>query len=208
MWQTLTEIVGFLSGVVGLISAIVGLVFWLNKKRCVRTAIGADPLPANPDPNVGLQIQHAQSVLRTPALALLIIGVLGSAIGFLGAASSLLIELPGTVGLAEQQGVDIQAQPKESAAKPGRMREYNRERINVNRMFKFVSVFYGGIGLLGVVSVLGAIAMLNLKYHLIAVGGSIAAMCSLLCCYAGIPVGIWCLWLLFQPEIKRAFENN
>jgi len=49
--------------------------------------------------------------------------------------------------------------------------------------------------------------MLRLRSYWLSMAGSVAIMPgAMLCCFAGMPVGIWSLTLLLRPEVKAAFH--
>jgi hypothetical protein len=57
--------------------------------------------------------------------------------------------------------------------------------------------------------IFAAMKMRNLESWGLSVGGAIVAMipCVSPCCLLGIPVGIWCLVLLFDESVKEAFSS-
>lgn len=61
---------------------------------------------------------------------------------------------------------------------------------------------------LGVVMAFGAIRMLSLRSHGLAMVSCILAMvpCLSPCCVLGLPVGIWAAVVLNRAEVKAAFE--
>lgn len=64
-----------------------------------------------------------------------------------------------------------------------------------------------GVGVVPIVSLLGAIQMLRGKSYAWAMTGAIAGMlpCSA-CCVVGLVFGIWALVILNQPDVKQAFS--
>lgn len=67
--------------------------------------------------------------------------------------------------------------------------------------FGFVSVVLGGIILVG------GIKMQSLRTYGLALTGSILSMLPCHgCCMIGLPIGIWSLVVLLQPDVKQAFE--
>jgi hypothetical protein len=53
----------------------------------------------------------------------------------------------------------------------------------------------------------GAIAMLRRKMWGLAMAGSIASMLTLnCCCVPGLAVGLWCMLILMQPDVKSSFS--
>ena len=63
-------------------------------------------------------------------------------------------------------------------------------------------------GALSIVVLVGAIQMLRLRTHSLALVGAITAMINIgnCCCLLGLPIGIWSLVVLLRPEVKSAFE--
>jgi hypothetical protein len=48
--------------------------------------------------------------------------------------------------------------------------------------------------------------MLRLRSYGLSLAGSVAIMPgAILCCFAGIPIGFWCVVMLLKPEVKSAF---
>ena len=62
--------------------------------------------------------------------------------------------------------------------------------------------------LLNIVILIGAIQMVRFKMWGYSLTASILAMINIgtCCCILGLPVGIWSLIVLFQPQVKNAFE--
>ena len=62
--------------------------------------------------------------------------------------------------------------------------------------------------LVGVIIILGALKMKNLQSYGLAMAASILAMvpCLSACCPIGLPIGIWALIVLNNPEVKAAFR--
>ena len=61
---------------------------------------------------------------------------------------------------------------------------------------------------IGIVIILGANRMKNLQSYGLAMTSSILAMipCISPCCLLGLPIGIWSLGVLSNPEVKQAFR--
>ena len=62
--------------------------------------------------------------------------------------------------------------------------------------------------IVGLVIFMGAMKMKNLQSHSLAVTVSVLAMipCISPCCLLGIPIGIWSLIVLMNPDVKAAFR--
>ena len=62
---------------------------------------------------------------------------------------------------------------------------------------------------IGIVVILGATKMKNLQAYGLALASSILAMipCISPCCLLGLPIGIWAVVVLSNPEVKQAFRS-
>ncbi len=78
----------------------------------------------------------------------------------------------------------------------------------MRKMELFSATIYAGVGLASLIQVFGALAMSRLRAYPFAVLGCLAAMCNLVCCFAGLPIGIWCLFVLHSPEVRAAFNST
>jgi hypothetical protein len=65
-------------------------------------------------------------------------------------------------------------------------------------------------GFFSLISLLGGLAMLRRRFFPIAVFGSILAILNIsdCCCLLGAPVGIACLFILFQPTVRASFHSH
>jgi hypothetical protein len=71
------------------------------------------------------------------------------------------------------------------------------------------TLFYGLIHLIAsLVAITGAIAMLRLRIHKLALAGSILALIPAIspCCLLGVPFGVWGIVVLNDNKVKRAFD--
>ena len=81
-----------------------------------------------------------------------------------------------------------------------------------------ISVFSGVFGIVfaaitilsGAVTIFGAVKMKGLSSYNLAMVGAILAMvpCVSPCCCLGLPLGIWAIVVLMDPEVKKAFDEN
>jgi hypothetical protein len=79
----------------------------------------------------------------------------------------------------------------------------------VNLDMRVVHVVSGSIfAILALLSFFGSIAMLRRQMYWLAIAGSVAAMLNITdcCCLIGLPVGIWALIILLQPDVKAGFN--
>jgi predicted Zn finger-like uncharacterized protein len=74
--------------------------------------------------------------------------------------------------------------------------------------WKLALVLQAIIVLVGLLTVSGALRMLQLRNYGLALTASILAMLNFgnCCCVLGIPFGIWALIVLLRPEVRAAFE--
>ena len=73
-----------------------------------------------------------------------------------------------------------------------------------------VGIALGVFGIvIGVLILIGAVKMKNLQSYGLAMAVTILAMipCISPCCILGIPIGIWALIVLLDPNVKAAFRS-
>jgi hypothetical protein len=136
--------------------------------------------------------REIRSKVSTPAIALLITAIIGILVSGYFLVGALTID----VNQAMEQAKKANPQIKPEEARP--LIE------NVSKAFAFTS----GIGIfLGLVILVGALKMKNLQSRGLAITSSILAMipCISPCCVLGLPIGIWSLVVLGQPDVKQAF---
>lgn len=127
----------------------------------------------------------AHSRLMPPAIGLMVT----AALGFLVQAASLLLSLVQMLGL-----------------NTGKLRQHE---MVANYLGGGISMVFGVIGLLiSAFILLAAVCMMRSRFHGVAVAGTIVAMtpCISPCCCLGLPIGIWALIVLLEPEVKAAFQ--
>jgi predicted Ser/Thr protein kinase len=74
-------------------------------------------------------------------------------------------------------------------------------------LFEILILLFGGL-VSGPLIILGASNMLNLRSRSLAVTGAILAMIPCTPCFIiGLPVGIWALVVLMDPEVREAFAS-
>lgn len=125
----------------------------------------------------GRRRQAALDAVTTPAIALLVVGILGILLGI----ANILVVAAGF-------GVDPRQQ-----APPG----FTAGRY----VGAFVSLIWG------IVVTLGAVKLKTLQSRGSAMTGVVFSLlpCSP-CCLAGLPLGIWALVVMNKPEVKDAFQ--
>ena len=112
-----------------------------------------------------------------PAIALLVVGILGILLGL----ANVAVVVSGMAANAQQKN------------QPG--------FVTGQYIGAFVTLIWG------IVVTLGAVMMLTLRSRGSAMTGVIFSLlpCSP-CCLAGLPVGIWALVVMNKPEVKDAFQ--
>src|SRR5262249_37354965 len=84
---------------------------------------------------------------------------------------------------------------------------FGQPPANIN--MRVVHVVAGSVfGLLSLITFLGGIAMIRKQFYALAIAGCVTAMLNLSdgCCLLGLPVGIWALVTLLQPDVKASFS--
>ncbi len=95
---------------------------------------------------------------------------------------------------------------------------FGRMPPNINpEAARLIQLFSGGLGValdvfgiaIAVFVLIGALRMQKLSNHGLAVAAAIVAMvpCFSPCCLIGLPIGIWALVVLNQPEVSSQFER-
>jgi hypothetical protein len=126
--------------------------------------------------------------LRRPAIALILVGAINAFLGVLFILSALVAFVKGPAG---------------------RLLENEDEKLG----YIFGSVFWPTLGLISILAsplvIYGAIQMFRVRRYSMARLAAILALIPVtsVCCISGIPVGIWALIVLSQPEVRAAFAN-
>jgi hypothetical protein len=148
------------------------------------------PRPQEPaeydEPRPRNKAQRARDALNLPSIFLMVNGGIAVVLGLIGA----------VVWVAHAQTIEMPFRLPPDQVSP-RLTSY------MLAAFSLIGGFiYGGV------LVAAAIYMRSLRRHSSAVIGSIVSMlpCSS-CCFLGIPLGIWSLVVLTQPDVKEAFVN-
>jgi len=139
-------------------------------------------------------MDEATSKVKNPAIGLLVVGILGAAVGAL----SLISNAVGMGSNADQlqklrdQGMEIPAWADSMLATSGTV------GVIGNLVVVAVSVFIA----------FAAMKMMKLQSRGLVMTAAILAMIpcfSSCCCVAGIPIGIWTLIVLNKPDVRSAF---
>jgi hypothetical protein len=146
------------------------------------------PLSAPLPGTAGFNMPNVDSIRRkvaAPAICLMIVGIL-----------TLLLSIANVVmyfagGEPEKTGNEMVDRIFEGSHKPSAL------------VFNVVQLICGGV------MIMAGLKMKNLQSHKTAMTASVFAMIpctAACCCIVGLPVGIWCLIVLNQPDVKAAFD--
>jgi len=137
-------------------------------------------------PTLTVTIDPRQRI-NAPSIALLVTGILGGALQVIGLLVNLLGFGMGAM-MADQGASDALS-------------------------MLFSGTFGVALSLVGLVIagfiIFAAMKMRNLESWGLSAGGAIVAMipCISPCCLLGLPIGIWCLVILFDESVKEAFSS-
>lgn len=136
------------------------------------------------------KIQIAAQRVAAPAICLIVVSSLGMVLQLLGLVVNFLMlnnDVP-----HNQPGMQFQ----------GDMPVEVQVAINVGSAVLGIAF--------GIVVLIGAIKMKNLKSYGLSMAAAIIAMlpCISPCCVLGLPFGIWAIVVLVDPEVKAAFYSQ
>ncbi|HET6575208.1 MAG TPA: hypothetical protein VFG68_16495 [Fimbriiglobus sp.] len=150
-------------------------------------------------------IRRAKGKVAGPAIGLIITGILS----LLGVGIGLVQVL--VVGL----GAQFDAQRKkidQDANMPAQQKAQMKDIINTYERVLKVALppAYLIASVVGVLTIIGGVKMRSLRGRGLAMTGSILSMipCTSGCCIVGLPVGIWALVALNNPDVKAAIAAN
>ena len=131
-----------------------------------------------------------------PATGLLVTGIINIVVEILGLIANVAGIGLGVAQMQQQGGM----QPQGGPVNPAYM-----------AMFQGTAAIVGAIigVVVGIIIIIGATRMKNLQTYGLALASSILAMipCISPCCLLGLPIGIWAVVVLSNPEVKQAFRS-
>lgn len=140
----------------------------------------------------------AKQKIKTPAVLMLVAGVLGGLFALMNVPGMLTVDA--TFQKAEDQW------DQDPNIKDEQRKEMKRVLADVKGPVKIGMPVWIGLSVIGsIVSIAGAVRIMNLKSRGLGVLGAIATMLPLGCCCLSLPVGIWVLLVLGKPEVKAGF---
>ena len=128
---------------------------------------------------------EASDQVSGPSVGLLITGILGAVLSFIGLIASIFET--GIESIKAHEFIGKYASIAEGAA---------------GVAFCFVGLLVAGF------IIYASLKMKELTQWSLCIAASIIAMipCISPCCIVGLPIGIWCLVVLTKPEVKTAFH--
>jgi hypothetical protein len=154
-------------------------------------APGVVPPPSLAASIAGGPPEAARSVVKAPAIALVITAILNLLLGLVG-----LLRAPLTGAFMQDSQM---------------LQQFNDPQIQ-----KMVHLMAGPIGIvstalqlfLSALVLIGAIKMLSLRNYVLSVAAAIVALvpCATPCCVLTLPFGIWALVVLNRPDVKANFR--
>jgi hypothetical protein len=162
--------------------------------------------PAHLEPE---QLLRAKQLVKAPGLALVIAGFLGLAFNVLVAGFGFIDQF--VTPLSDQTKMERAKMEKALVAQPStdpavlESAVGERDRDQATAVIGIVALmgFSGASGM----AVWAGFNMMKLRSYWLSMAGSIAVMPGgFLCCFAGVPVGIWSLVTLLRPEVSSSFS--
>jgi len=228
--EVVQQAMAVIGGAIGIVTAILTLYAkYLDVKKATQDRVAAEALarlatpaatfgdarraePMEPPPTYAppardaAAIERVRRIVKGPALALMIAGG---------------ISLFGNLGLAVYGYVDefvtplnddTRARKAFEAARnavvplgperPGAARLDSPQATVVMTMFTLLS-----FAVASAIAIWAGYGMLRLRSYWLSVAGSVAVMPgACMCCFAGMPIGVWSLTVLFRPDVAAAFR--
>jgi hypothetical protein len=149
----------------------------------------------------GATVERAKSLVKTPAVLLLVAGILSVLYALLLAVN--IFTLDAQFAQVEQQW------DNDPNLNPQQRQDMKKMLADWKGPAKvMVPVIALSCGLTGLISILVAIKMMSLSGRGLATLGAVLSMIPVVnacCCVLGLPIGIWCLVVLAKPEVKAGF---
>ena len=142
------------------------------------------------------------SKVSGPAIGLLVTGILNVLMSIYQAINCLVMWTRGPEIMQQNPQFDqMQRDMEAQGLDPAKF-------MNIFQTMGPLGVILALVGVVvGVIIILGALKMKNLQAYGLSMTSSILAMVPCLsCCVIGLPIGIWALVVLNNPEVKAAFR--
>jgi hypothetical protein len=154
------------------------------------------------------QVEKARSLVKEPAIALIVAGFLGLAFNLFMAGYGFVKEFAtpsGTKSKERKAATQAATTPetKEKGAVDQGKDDKEHDRAAAVMAIFMLLCFSGACGM----AIWAGFNMIKLRSYWLSVAGSFAVMPgACFCCLAGIPIGIWSLTVLLDPEVSSAFS--
>ncbi|HTU22524.1 MAG TPA: hypothetical protein VMG10_31085 [Gemmataceae bacterium] len=141
------------------------------------------------------RVERARSLVKAPAIVLLVAGALGLCFNLFFAGFGFIDEFVTPLS------------PQSKAVSPTESKkEQRKDEIDErsNAAIGFVTLL--SLSVPCAMAIWAGVNMIRLRSYWLSVAGSIAIMPgACFCCLAGFPIGIWSLVILFRPEVSSTF---
>ncbi len=173
--------------------------------------LAVDDPTAAPEPWVPVQSAidpgSPSSKVQAPAIALIVTAVIGVGLSIMMIVN--FFQMKSMQPMYQDMGEFVGQQPGVSDEHAQQVRE---SMGLVSSMLSSMGSMSLVAGLLGIASggvvLAGAVSMMSLRWYPLAVAGSVLAIIPGIspCCLLGLPIGIWSLIVLLQPDVRSAFS--
>jgi hypothetical protein len=155
--------------------------------------------PMGPGPNPGM----AASKVSGPATALIVVGVINILLALYGVVSNVMALGGGAAQMEAQFDAQQMEQLEQQGFDPQMMAKMFQAGGAVGIVFNLIAI------VAAVVIIMGGLKMKNLQSRGLAMTASILAMipCISACCLIGLPIGIWSVVTLNDPNVKASFTS-
>jgi predicted PurR-regulated permease PerM len=161
-----------------------------------------DPGRRGGDGSADSVIRRAKEKVNGPAIGLIITGILSLVSVVIGLIQVLVV---GMGAQFDAQRKQIEQDPNMPAAQKAQMQDF----LNTYERILTVALppVYILASVVGIITIIGGIKMRNLRGRGLAMTGSVLSMipCFSGCCIVGLPVGIWALVTLNNPDVRAGF---
>lgn len=145
-------------------------------------------------------VERARQRVKTPAVVLLVAGAVGLVLALVSVVNVFSMDKT-FVQIEEQWDNDPNLTPQQRQDMKRMLGQY-KDALKVG-----LPISIGLSVVTGIVTIVGAIQMMNLSGRGLAILGSILSMLPFVsgCCCLGMPVGIWVLLVLSNADVKAGF---
>jgi hypothetical protein len=153
---------------------------------------GGSIVPA-PLPTLTAVEPQATGTVKAPALALMVVGIIGFAVN--------LLSLTIAIRLGPQEYLQMQENAFNQLNWP-------MPQMDADQVFQQALLFQGIGAALALCVIVGASQMMRLQWYGLAIAACVLAMINAIncCCLLGVPIGLWSLSVLLRPEVKASFQ--